>query len=146
MITESLCFFLSCLFKCVIVDFRLTESVRYCTNVVHSKLDYCSSLYHNLPKSQITRLQQIQISLARAMSKLPNPVTLSDATKTALKSTYEHAIWLHPCCGLHPLTEVSGDSAAQMPYRLSRRGAQLLLSPNVSSVSRCGDITWGVKF
>ena len=32
----------------------------------HSKLDYCNSLYHNLPKSQITRLQQIQNSLARA--------------------------------------------------------------------------------
>ena len=53
-----------------------------------------------------------------------------DATKTALKSTYERAIWLHPCCGLHPLTGVSGDSAAQMPYWLSRRGAQQLLSPN----------------
>ena len=29
-----------------------------------------------------------------------------------------------------PLTGASGDSAAQMPYRLSRRGAQQLLSPN----------------
>ena len=49
--------------------------------------------------------------------------------KDSLKSTYERAIWLLPCCGLHPLTGVSGDSAAQMPYRLSRRGAQQLLSP-----------------
>jgi len=45
-------------------------------------------------------------------------------------SVRERAIWLHPCCGLHPLTGVSGDSAAQMPYRLSRRGAQQLLSPS----------------
>ena len=29
------------------------------TSIVHSKLDYCNYLYHNLPKSQITRLQQI---------------------------------------------------------------------------------------
>jgi len=36
-----------------------------------SKLDYCNSLYHNLPKSQITRLQQIQNSLARAVVKAP---------------------------------------------------------------------------
>ena len=36
---------------------------------VHSKLDYCYSLYHNLPKSQITRLQQIQNYLARAVVK-----------------------------------------------------------------------------
>ena len=32
------------------------------TSIVHSKLDYCNSLYYNLPKSQITRLQQIQNS------------------------------------------------------------------------------------
>jgi len=43
------------------------------TSIVQSKLDYCNSLCHNLPKSQITQLQQIQDSLARA--KLPNPVT-----------------------------------------------------------------------
>ena len=41
------------------------------TSTVHSKLDYCNSLYHNLPKSQITRLQQIQNSLARAVVKAP---------------------------------------------------------------------------
>jgi len=41
------------------------------TSIVHSKLDYCNSLYHNLPKSQITRLQQIQNSVARAVVKAP---------------------------------------------------------------------------
>ena len=41
------------------------------TAIVHSKLDYCNSLYHNLPKCQITRLQQIQNSLARAVVKAP---------------------------------------------------------------------------
>ena len=29
-------------------------------SIVHSKLDYCNSLYYNLPKSQINCLQQIQ--------------------------------------------------------------------------------------
>ena len=38
---------------------------------VHSKLDYCNSLYYNLPKSQITRLQLIQNSLAHAVVKAP---------------------------------------------------------------------------
>jgi len=41
------------------------------TSIVHSKLNYCNSLYYNLPKSQITRLQQIQNSLARAVVKAP---------------------------------------------------------------------------
>jgi len=34
------------------------------TSIVHSKLDYCKSLYYKLPKSQLSRLQQIQNSLA----------------------------------------------------------------------------------
>jgi len=38
-------------------------------SIVHSKLDYCNSLYCNLPKSQINRLQQIQNSLARTVVK-----------------------------------------------------------------------------
>ena len=41
---------------------KLTAST-IATCIVHSKLDYCNSLYHNLPKCQITRLQQIQNSL-----------------------------------------------------------------------------------
>ena len=43
------------------------------TSIVHSKLDCCNynSLYHNLPKSQISRLQQIQNSLAHAVVKAP---------------------------------------------------------------------------
>ena len=34
------------------------------TSTVHSKLDYCNSLYYNLPKSHVTRLQQIQNPVA----------------------------------------------------------------------------------
>jgi len=41
------------------------------TSIVHSKLDYCNSLYYNLPKSQITCLQLIQNSLARALVEVP---------------------------------------------------------------------------
>jgi len=40
-------------------------------SIVHSKLYYCYCLYHNLPKSQITRLQQIRNSLARTVVKAP---------------------------------------------------------------------------
>jgi len=41
------------------------------TSIVHSKLDYCNSLYYNLPKSQLNRLQHIQNSLARAVVIAP---------------------------------------------------------------------------
>ena len=40
-------------------------------SIVHSKLYYCNSLYYNLPKSQINRLQQIQNCLARTVVKAP---------------------------------------------------------------------------
>ena len=36
------------------------------TSIVHSKLDYCNYLYNKLPKSQLSRLKQIQNSLAQA--------------------------------------------------------------------------------
>ena len=39
--------------------------------LVHSKLDYCNSLYFNLPKTQINRLQHIQNSLARTVANTP---------------------------------------------------------------------------
>ena len=41
------------------------------TSIVHSKLDYCNSLYYNLPNSQLSRLQHIQNSLACAVVKTP---------------------------------------------------------------------------
>jgi len=41
------------------------------TSIVHSKLDYCNSLYYKLPKSQLSRLQQIQNSLASTLMKAP---------------------------------------------------------------------------
>jgi len=38
---------------------------------IHSKLDYCNSLYYKLPKSELSRLQQIQNSLAHTVVKAP---------------------------------------------------------------------------
>jgi len=40
-------------------------------STVNCKLDYCNSLYYNLPKSQISRIQQIQNCLARTVVKAP---------------------------------------------------------------------------
>ena len=51
------------------LDFKTASTIA--TSIVHSKLDYCNSLYYNLPKSQTNRLQVIQNSLARAVVKAP---------------------------------------------------------------------------
>ena len=56
-----------------IVDLSLPAVCNHTLNsvysTVHSKLDYCNSLYYNLPNSQLSRLQQIQNSLARTVVK-----------------------------------------------------------------------------
>ena len=51
------------------LDFKTANTIA--TSIVHSKLDYCNSLYYNLPYSQLNRLQQIQNCLACAVFKAP---------------------------------------------------------------------------
>ena len=41
------------------------------TSLVHSRLDYCNSLYYSVPACQLHRLQLIQIALTRAVSRTP---------------------------------------------------------------------------
>jgi len=70
-------------------------------SIAHSKLDYCNSLYYNLPKSQINRLQQIQNCLAMWL-KLLNLLTSSPIlsslhwlkTVTYLQSSHNQPTWL----------------------------------------------------
>jgi len=49
----------------------LTSTSTIATSIVHFKLDYCNSLHYNLPESQISRFQQIQNYLVRAVVKAP---------------------------------------------------------------------------
>ena len=51
------------------LDFKTASTIA--ASIVHSKLDYCNSLYYNLPKSQINPLQLIQNCLARTVVKAP---------------------------------------------------------------------------
>jgi hypothetical protein len=51
------------------LDFDTARTIA--TSLVHSKLDYCNSLYHNLPVTQINRIQIIQNALARAVTRAP---------------------------------------------------------------------------
>jgi len=48
------------------------------TSIVHPKLDYCNSLYYNLPNTQLNRLQHIQNSLARAFISSPISTLLAN--------------------------------------------------------------------
>src|SRR6218665_2494098 len=51
------------------LDFKTASTIA--TSIVHSKLDYCNSLFLSLDSTQIHRLQLIQNSLARAVTRTP---------------------------------------------------------------------------
>jgi len=57
---------------------RYLDSTTVCTiittSIAHDKLDYCNSLYHNIPKSELIRLLQIQNSFYALLFKLLNHV------------------------------------------------------------------------
>ena len=52
------------------------------TALVHSRLDYCISLYHGLPITQIKHLQHIQNGLARAVTRTPKHSHISPVLKS----------------------------------------------------------------
>jgi len=62
------------------LDFSTARTIA--TSLVHSKLDYCNSLYLNLPQSQLGRPQLIVNSSARAVSKTPKFAHISPVLKS----------------------------------------------------------------
>ena len=55
------------------------------TSLIHSKLDYCNSLYLNISNQQLNRLQLVLNSAARAVtiSKIPSHCSSSQITSLA---------------------------------------------------------------
>jgi len=62
------------------LDFDTARTIA--TSLVHSKLDYCNSLYYNLPHVQIGRLQVIQNALARAVTNISKFVHITPILNT----------------------------------------------------------------
>jgi len=52
------------------------------SSLIHSKLDYCNSLFLNLPQSQLGHLELILNSSARAISKTPEFAYISPVLKS----------------------------------------------------------------
>src|SRR5262252_308797 len=65
------CYYHICELRCIRPYLNFKTASTIATSIVHSKLDYCNSLYYNRPKSQTNRLQVIQNSLARGVVKAP---------------------------------------------------------------------------
>ena len=111
------------------LDFKTASTIA--TSIVHSKLDYCNSLYHNLPNHQLNRLQQIPNSLARAVVKAPKsshiPLLFSDlSTGLRLTNTLNINFFLLPTKFLQPVNlailtiwSLFNPLAVPAPHRLS---------------------------
>jgi len=75
----------------------------HCTSIVHSKLAYCNSPYHNLPKRQLNRLdQQIQNFLARTVKAAfhysSQLQTWSKACRKPAANLLKTVYFLHSIC------------------------------------------------
>jgi len=73
-------------------DFKTANTIA--TSFVYSKLDYCKSLYYNVPQSQIKRLQNIQNSLARAVTRIPKSSHITPVLKSL------HWLKINECTGI----------------------------------------------
>ena len=81
--------------RCIRPYLDSTTACTIATSIVYSKLNYCKSLYYNLPKSQITRLQQIQNSFVCAVVKAPKSCHVSSL------SLNHHLIHMIRNCSFH---------------------------------------------
>ena len=89
------------------LDLKTASAVA--TSIVHSKLDYCNSLYFNLTKSQINRLQLIQNSLARVVVKAAKSCHISPV------------LYLNLCTGSKLMNElITSYSLLHTRFSLSR--------------------------
>ena len=78
----STCNYHILILRCIrhILDHKTASVIA--TSFVHSKLDYCNSLYLNLPQKQISRLQLLQNSLARAVPGTPKTEHITSVLKS----------------------------------------------------------------
>jgi len=54
---------------CPVLDSDTARTIG--TSFVHYRLDYCNSVYHCIPQTQLSHLQRIQNALARAVVATP---------------------------------------------------------------------------
>ena len=59
-----------------------TTAAKIDNALVNSRIDYCNSLYHGLPITQIKRLRHIQNGLARTVTRTPKYFHISSVLKS----------------------------------------------------------------
>jgi hypothetical protein len=115
------------------------------TSIVHSKLDYCNSLFYNIDSFQIKRLQTIHNALARSVSKTPKHHNIVHVRKTlnwlSATITKSYLLPTMPFKPLNPLLQPSyiRQLVTIQPLGSTRSSSYLSLSrpPVCSSLKVC---------
>ena len=126
------------------------------TSLIHSKLDYCNSLFLNLPQSQLNRLQLILNASARAVSKSPKFCHINTFLKSlhwlkiqqrieykVLSITYKTLQSGRPSC-LHSLLTVQSNRATRSSYiiTLQRPSVRSRLKVTDRSFTHHAPVLW----
>jgi len=134
-----------------------TTACTIATFSVHFKLDYCNSLYYNLPKSQITGLQLIQNSLARAVVKAPKScLTLSSLAQNNQRIEYKllslaykvltttQPLYLHHLISVQPPRNTSSSSLVTLA--LSPTSSSLRITDRLIAPFGMPHLVFGINF
>jgi len=134
--------------RCIRPYLDSTTACTIATSIVNSKLDYCNSLNYNLPKSEITRLQLIQNSLARAVVKAPKSCHITPMLRSLhwlktterieykLLSLTDNVLTTTQPLYLHHLVSIQ-------PPRITRSSSLVTLArPSTSSSLRTTDLSF----
>ena len=65
------CFYHICDLRRIRKSLPLDLAKQIAVALVSSKLDYCNSLFHNIPEKEIAKLQRVKNCLARVVTKTP---------------------------------------------------------------------------
>ena len=68
---------------------------------IHSRIDYCNSHFHGLPKYSINRLQKIQNSVARIVTRTSRSSHITPVLKSLHWLPIQHRINFKLCCITH---------------------------------------------
>jgi len=105
------------------LDFSTARTIA--TSIIHSKLDYCNSLFLNLHQSQLGRLQLTLNSSARAVSKTPKFAHISPVLKSLRWLKIEQRI-------LYKVASITYTSASIRTTFLSSQPSQCSILPYYS--------------
>ena len=78
-----------------------SAAIIFANAFIHSRIDYCNSLFYGLPKYSINRLQKIQNSVARIVTRTSRSSHITPVLKSLHWLSVQYRINFKLCCITH---------------------------------------------